>query len=155
MEYIRRLEALAELCGLNKVELKVGEYDPKTYFKEVLGTEGDRCRICYSIRLNEAARFAIENGYGAFTTTLLVSPYQKHDVIKKTGEEAGNKYGVEFKYWDFRPGFREGQERAKELNLYRQSYCGCVFSEFERYSKKLNRSVKKVRDGNYEPGAIG
>ncbi|MCL6472103.1 MAG: epoxyqueuosine reductase QueH [Firmicutes bacterium] len=155
MEYIRRLEALAEFCRLNKVELKVGEYDPKIYFKEIAGREGDRCRICYSIRLNEAARFAAENGYSAFTTTLLVSPYQKHDAIKDAGEEAGNKYRIEFKYWDFRHGFRAGQERAKELNLYRQPYCGCVFSEFERYSKKLEKSVKKVRDGKYELGAIG
>ncbi len=144
MEYVRRLEALSGFCSLNGVELRVGEYDPTIYFKEVTGRESDRCRMCYSIRLNEAARFAAEKGYDSYTTTLLVSPYQKHELIKELGVSIGNNYGIEFKYWDFRPGFRAGQTRAKELSMYRQPYCGCVYSELERYANKLIAHSSKL-----------
>ena len=76
-------------------------------------------------------------GYDAFTTTLLVSPYQKHEALKQVGEEMAEKYGIEFLYRDFRPGFREGQSEARSLGLYMQKYCGCVFSEEDRYSKQI------------------
>jgi len=72
-------------------------------------------------------------GYDAFTTTLLVSPYQNHELLIQVGAEMAQKYGIEFLYRDFRPGFREGQVTARELGLYMQKYCGCVFSEEERY----------------------
>ena len=72
-------------------------------------------------------------GYDAFTTTLLVSPYQNHDLLVQVAEEIANKYGIKFLYRDFRPGFREGQNEARELGLYMQKYCGCVFSEEDRY----------------------
>ena len=72
-------------------------------------------------------------GYDAFTTTLLVSPYQNHDVLIEVGKEIAQKYEIEFLYRDFRPGFREGQAEARELGLYMQKYCGCVFSEEDRY----------------------
>ena len=76
-------------------------------------------------------------GYDAFSTTLLVSPYQNHDLLKELGEELQEKYGVKFVYRDFRVGFREGQNKARKLGLYMQKYCGCVFSEEERYSKQI------------------
>ena len=72
-------------------------------------------------------------GYDAFTTTLLISPYQNHEVLKDVGQEMAEKYGLKFLYRDFRPGFREGQSTARELGLYMQKYCGCVFSEEDRY----------------------
>lgn len=72
-------------------------------------------------------------GYDAFTTTLLVSPYQNHDLLVQVAEEIANKYGIKFLYRDFRPGFREGQAEARALGLYMQKYCGCVFSEEDRY----------------------
>ena len=81
-------------------------------------------------------------GYDAFTTTLLISPYQNHEVLKEVGQEMAEKYGLTFLYRDFRPGFREGQTTARELGLYMQKYCGCVFSEEERYlcsSKKKSK----------------
>lgn len=95
-------------------------------FKE---TEDLRCNMCYSIRLDKAARYAKENAFDAFTTSLLVSPYQKHELIKDLGEKFAKKYGVEFFYRDFRPGFREGQQQAKEMDLYRQKFCGCIISK--------------------------
>ena len=78
-------------------------------------------------------------GYDAFTTTLLVSPYQNHDLLKQIGEEMAEKYGVKFLYRDFIPGFREGQSEARALGLYMQKYCGCVFSEEDRYFRHTKR----------------
>ncbi|HZD60175.1 MAG TPA: epoxyqueuosine reductase QueH [Anaerolineae bacterium] len=155
MEYMRRMEALATYCKSEGVELRVGDYNPEEYFRQVAGNESDRCRICYSIRLGEAARFAAEKGYDLFSTTLSVSPYQKHNLIEMVGTEVANTYGIEFKYWDFRSGFRSGQDRAKELGMYRQPYCGCIFSEMERYARKLKKTVDSVVDEEREPRAIG
>ena len=78
-------------------------------------------------------------GYDTFSTTLLISLYQNHDAIKQIGEELAQKYNLKFLYRDFRPGFREGQAEARELGLYMQKYCGCVFSEEDRYSKQIKR----------------
>lgn len=75
-----------------------------------------------------------KTGYDAFSTTLLISPYQNHEALKQIGEEMAEKYGLTFLYRDFRPGFREGQNEARELGLYMQKYCGCVFSEESRYN---------------------
>ncbi len=85
----------------------------------------------------------IKNGYDAFSTTLLVSPYQQHDVIKELAEQLAKKYEIDFVYRDFRVGFREGQAKARELGLYMQKYCGCVFSEEDRYSKQIKRDKEK------------
>ena len=87
-----------------------------------------RCIMCYRMRLDNVAKFAKNNNFTAFSTTLLVSPYQQHDFIKKLGEELSNKYDIDFFYRDFRVGFREGQKIAKEMGLYRQRYCGCIKS---------------------------
>ena len=83
-------------------------------------------------------------GYDAFTTTLLVSPYQNHELLIKVAEEMAKKYGVEFLYRDFRQGFREGQSEARALGLYMQKYCGCVFSEEERYLKQIEKDIENI-----------
>jgi len=93
----------------------------------------ERCRACYRLRLERAAIVCKNAGLQVFTTTLLVSPYQRHDLIREIGEKIGEAYGLNFLYRDFRPGFRSGQAMAREMGLYMQGYCGCVFSEFERY----------------------
>jgi predicted adenine nucleotide alpha hydrolase (AANH) superfamily ATPase len=77
-----------------------------------------------------------KRGYDAFSTTLLVSPYQNHEKLKELSNELGKKYNIEFLYRDFRVGFRDGQAKARELGLYMQKYCGCIFSEEERYTQK-------------------
>jgi hypothetical protein len=87
------------------------------------------------MRLEKTAAVAVANGFPAFTTTLLISPYQKHDLLRKTGEETALHKGVEFYYEDFRTGFRESQQLSRELDLYHQKYCGCVYSEWERFGK--------------------
>ncbi|MDR1900233.1 MAG: epoxyqueuosine reductase QueH [Treponema sp.] len=92
-----------------------------------------RCARCYRMRLEKTAAHAAGGGYDAFSTTLLISPYQRHELIVRTAEEAAEKHGVPFLYRDFRPRFREGQAKARELGFYMQKYCGCIFSEEERY----------------------
>jgi predicted adenine nucleotide alpha hydrolase (AANH) superfamily ATPase len=87
------------------------------------------------LRLAKTAEVAREIGFDAFATTLLISPYQKHDLLRGLGEKLGVEKGVSFYYEDFRPGFRESHRLAKELGLYHQGYCGCVYSEWERYGK--------------------
>ena len=105
-----------------------------------------RCTYCYQHRLEETARYAAEHGYGAFTSTLLASLYQDHDGIKAAAEKYARQYGVEFLYRDFRPNFRAGNQRARELGFYMQKYCGCVFSEQDRYQKQIDRDKKKFAE---------
>ncbi len=106
-------------------------------FLQTVGTQFDnRCENCYRTRLEETARTAAQNGFSSFTTTLLISPYQDHDLIVKVANDAAERYGISFLYRDFRPLFREGQQKAREMGLYMQKYCGCIFSEEERYCKK-------------------
>ena len=116
----------------------------KEFCKNVVDDLDNRCyNYCYRVRLEQTARDAKENGYTAFTTTLLISPYQNHEKIKEICEEMAEKYDIKFLYRDFRPGFRQGQAKARQLGLYMQKYCGCVFSEEERY---LCHSKKKAKD---------
>ena len=102
--------------------------------------------ISYTIRLGTAAKYAADHGYDAFTSSLLISPYQNHELLKAVGETMGKKYGVEFYYRDFRPGFREGQAKAREMGLYMQKYCGCIFSEEDRYSTKIEKAKKRYAE---------
>lgn len=92
------------------------------------GKYSSRCEMCYSIRMDYVAEYAKENGYDCFSTSLLVSPYQQHDFIAKIASASAEKYGVRFEYFDWRPHFREGQTMAREHGLYRQKYCGCIYS---------------------------
>jgi len=102
-----------------------------------------RCEICYEIRLLKTAELTKKMGYDAFTTTLTISPYQNHELIKKIGLKVAEQIGVEFIYYDFREGYKRSIEISKELELYRQKYCGCIFSEEERYSPKFKRKNGK------------
>lgn len=141
MEYLRRKDALAEAARRLGVEMIFAdaEYDPAVFLRQAAFREKDRCRFCYELRLDRAAREAREAGCEAFTTTLLYSKYQDHEAIRQAGEEAARRHGVGFAYADYRPGWEEGIRLSKEWELYRQPYCGCIFSEFDRYRKKLGR----------------
>ena len=92
-----------------------------------------RCRRCHDVRLDRTAKFAAANGFDAFTTTLLVSKHQDHEAVRAAGEAAGRAHGVDFLYRDFRKGWKRSIELSGEDDLYRQGYCGCIFSEFSRY----------------------
>ena len=135
-EHQLRLEAMQTLSQKTNLPLIVAEgYDMLEYFHAVVGHESNRCPDCYRLRLEKTARIAHEKGFDSFTTTLLISPHQEHDLIRSLGEELGKKHSVEFCYEDFRPGFRESHRISREFGLYHQGYCGCVFSEWERYGK--------------------
>ena len=136
-EYRARKDCLKEYSKEIEIEaIFEDDYGLKKFTKNVIGDLPNRCKnYCYTVRLEKTAKYAKEHGYDSFTTTLLVSPYQNHEALKKIGEELANKYKIEFIYRDFRVGFREGQKKAREFGLYMQKYCGCIFSEEERYKK--------------------
>jgi predicted adenine nucleotide alpha hydrolase (AANH) superfamily ATPase len=137
-EYACRRDSLALLAEKENLQLEMlDEYGLRLFLDTVKPDDKDRCAGCYRLRLDKTASVAAQKGYNAFTTTLLISPYQDHEEIKKTGEEAASKYGIDFLYRDFRPRFREGQNAARAMGLYMQKYCGCVYSEEERYLKNV------------------
>jgi predicted adenine nucleotide alpha hydrolase (AANH) superfamily ATPase len=136
-EYLLRLNALRQLQGLWRLDIHyIDRYGLGDYLKAIEGHDGVRCEACYRMRLEETATRAKEEGFDAFSTTLLVSPYQKHELIVETAKEMQEKHGVEFYYEDFRPGYREGVKISRELGLYRQGYCGCIYSKQEREEEK-------------------
>lgn len=142
-EYKARLEALKEYTQMINIPLIVDyDYGIREFTKAVCENIDARCEFCYRSRLERTVKYAKEHGYEAFSTTLLVSPYQKHEWIKKIAEELANLYGIEFIYYDFREGFREGQQMARDAGLYMQKYCGCIYSE-EISSKYLENRKKQ------------
>ena len=145
-EYKARRDCLKEYTKSIEVEaIFEGNYGLQEFCKNVISDLENRCKnYCYPIRLEQTAKYAKENGYDSFSTTLLVSPYQNHEMLINVGEEMAEKYGVKFLYRDFRVGFRQGQAKARELGLYMQKYCGCVFSEEMSKSAHQKKIKKKV-----------
>ncbi|MCL6638896.1 MAG: epoxyqueuosine reductase QueH [Firmicutes bacterium] len=144
-EFARRRDTLAEYAG--KAGLKMifdGEYRLEEFLREIAHREAVRCRFCYAMRLEQAARVAKKGKFDCFSTTLLVSPYQKHALIRETGEAMGEKHGIPFYYYDFRPGYRTAAARSRELGFYRQQYCGCIYSEKERFYRPVQPVNKEV-----------
>lgn len=127
-EYHHRLDTVKTFATISNLEVRYLDGYMEDEWLKYKDNDSQRCTMCYRIRLEKTAHYAKEMGYDAFTTSLLVSPYQKHELIKQIGEEMSSKYDIKFYYKDFRPYFREGQAIAKELNLYRQKYCGCIVS---------------------------
>lgn len=135
-EFQKRLETLASFAQATGLPLIVREdYDIETFFRQTAFRERHRCYYCYSVRLEATARLAKKSRFDAFSTTLLFSKHQKHDLIVSTAEDASRKFGIPFHYEDFRTGWSAGQQEARDLGMYRQQYCGCVYSEAERFRK--------------------
>ena len=141
MEYKARRDTLKEYASNIGVDAIFEEdYGLDEFCRNVVSDLSNRCiNYCYPVRLEQTAKYAKDNGFDTFTTTLLVSPYQKHDVIAEIANNIAKEYGLTFLYRDFRVGFREGQQKARELGLYMQKYCGCVFSEEDRYAKQIKK----------------
>ena len=134
-EHQQRLEAIKFLGqGMNLPLIVTEGYDMMTYFRQVVGHESQRCQYCFRLRLSKTAETARQMGFSAFTTTLLISPHQKHDLIKETGNNLAEETGIEFLYADLRKHYSDSRHLTKPLNLYRQQYCGCIYSEWERYA---------------------
>lgn len=135
-EYRARRNCLRDYANQIKLPMiERDDYGLRPFCREVAADIDGRCVKCYEMRLFGAAQAAKDGGFDAFTSSLFISPYQNHELMRTVAERAANEIGVDFYYEDFRPMFREGQERARELGFYMQKYCGCVFSEQERYQK--------------------
>ena len=146
-EYEARRDCLLAYAPTIEMQVIVDEdYGLRAFVEHVASDIDHRCTYCYQHRLEETARYAAEHGYEAFTSTLLASLYQDHDGIKAAAEKYARQYGVEFLDRDFRPNFRAGNQRARELGFYMQKYCGCVFSEQDRYQKQIDRDKKKFAE---------
>ncbi len=136
IEYQQRLDSFKTAAAHLQLEIIYGEtaYGLARFLRALDGEfDQGRCAICYRLRLETTAKTAARSGIAAFTTTLLISPYQDHELLIRTGQQVASENGVSFNYTDFRPGFRGSHNAARELGLYRQKYCGCIFSEHDRY----------------------
>jgi epoxyqueuosine reductase len=125
------LETYADSIGLRVIYAE--GYDMENFLRNVAFREKDRCTYCYHDRLSSTARIAKHGKFDCFTSSLLYSKFQKHEEIKSIGESVGKTIGIPFYYQDFRTGWKEGIQVSKQLKMYRQSYCGCIYSEKERY----------------------
>lgn len=136
-EYYRRVEALGVLSQEFLLAVEYPEHKESDFIQAVNapGALSQRCVICWSLRLQKTALQAKRYGFTAFSTTLLVSPYQNHELLKQLGHRIGQETGIDFYYEDFRPGFKQAQLEAKNKGIYRQKYCGCSYSEAEQCKK--------------------
>lgn len=142
-EFRRRLDALQTLSRLQGWELVADEqYGLTEYLRQVVFDEARRCRHCYDMRLERTAREAARGGFDAFTTTLLYSRYQQHELIRERAGFWAGRCGVAFYYEDFREGWQQGIDESIRLGLYRQAYCGCIYSEQERYDREWRRAER-------------
>ena len=138
LEYDKRLSTVREHARMTGLSLVIhGGYELEQFLGRTIGAGAGRCERCYRMRLDVVAAEAGRRGFGLFTSSLLYSKYQKHDLIRGVAGEMAQEHGVEFYYEDFRVGWREGIEKSKELGLYRQQYCGCIFSERERFQPRV------------------
>jgi predicted adenine nucleotide alpha hydrolase (AANH) superfamily ATPase len=124
------------------------------YLQQVAFREVNRCRVCYAMRLAQAAKYAVKSGYDAFSTTLLISPYQNLEALQLIGHSLAKLIGPDFIFQDLRPRYPASRRLAKELGLYQQKYCGCIFSELERIQAK-SRRVKESRSRGVARSPLG
>ena len=147
-EEVKRL--IRELPAGYPIQYMEGAYCPEVFYETVKGHEtdpegGERCEICFRLRLEEAARLAKEGGFDWFTTTLTISPLKNAALLNAIGEEMGEKYGIAFLNSDFKKknGYKRSVELSAEYHLYRQNYCGCVFSRREAEAREIERKEEK------------
>ncbi len=130
----KREEALRQYAETSALRVIYQQgYDLEGFIQKMVFREASRCRICYHERLKAAAHIARRGKFDRFTSTLLYSRHQNHELIREIGESTGKQLGVPFYYADFREGWKTGIEKSKALGLYRQSYCGCIYSEKDRF----------------------
>ncbi|MFH1422156.1 MAG: epoxyqueuosine reductase QueH [Planctomycetota bacterium] len=129
-----RLKARPELPEFNMIFDK--EYGLLPFLRLVAGKEDVRCPVCYRMRLEKTAELAAENGYAFFSTTLLSSPHQNHGLLREIGDDTARQFNISFLYRDMRGLHEESKKKAKKMSLYNQQYCGCIFSEYDRYARE-------------------
>lgn len=141
-EYKNRKQAIVDFVNKTaNLEITYLEYLPQEYFRSVNLKEAsnERCPLCWELRLKKTATVAKENGFDAFSTTLLVSPYQNQELLKEIGKDIACDLQIEFYYEDFRRGFRKAHDLARSYGIYIQKYCGCIYSEIARCRKSEKR----------------
>jgi predicted adenine nucleotide alpha hydrolase (AANH) superfamily ATPase len=146
-EYRRRRDTLMEFADGSGIDVIEGAYDPETWIVAVaphLEEQADRCRACFELRLERAARAAAEEGADGFATTLTVSPYQDGEAIREAGEAAADRHGVTYLHEDHRPRYQEAVQRSRELDMYRQNYCGCILSDIEAQQARERRRRERA-----------
>ncbi len=147
-EFKKRLNTLEKYARDIELPLFIErEYGLTEFLRNVVFAEQQRCKVCYEIRLEDCAKMAAEKGFPAFSSTLFYSKYQNHQLMRSVAERMAAKYGVEFVYHDFREGWQEGIDISIKEEMYRQPYCGCIYSEQERYDKSL-RKKKRIQSLN-------
>lgn len=135
-EYLKRRDTLLMMAEREQVPLILSPHYPlRAFLSEAMAAE-NRCLACYRLRLEETARQALRLGQKEFSTTLLISPYQQHEMLHRIGEEIAARCGLVFRYADLRSGFRDSQAEARQRGYYLQNYCGCLFSELERQQRR-------------------
>lgn len=146
-EYGLRLDSFTQLTRAWDINVSsVEEYRPEEYFGMFASDSPpfpERCTLCYRLRLEKTAEHASRKGFDAFSTTLLISPYQDFDRIASLGRELSDKYQTDFYLEDFRPYFRDAIALSKDMGLYRQKYCGCIFSRNEK--RRIGEKSEKGR----------
>lgn len=142
-EFKRRLTTLQEYALTEDIPLVADEkYGLTEFLQKVVFKEKARCGICYEMRLQQTAEYAAKGNFDGFSTTLLYSRYQNHELISSQCTKLADKYNLQFVYEDFRLGWQEGIDISIEKDMYRQPYCGCIYSEQERYDKSLRKKGK-------------
>jgi epoxyqueuosine reductase len=135
-ECMKRLETLENYAKTIQLKLIIEEeYNLENFIQAVVFRESDRCSICYHARMKATAVLAKKEKFDCFSTTLLYSKFQNHELIKIIGENIGESVGIDFFYHDFREGWKQGVEESKRMGMYRQQYCGCIYSERDRFYK--------------------
>jgi epoxyqueuosine reductase len=141
-EFKKRITALSIVSKHLGVKTEIDKtYGLKNFLRKIVFHEEHRCEICYEIRLSQTVEFAKKHGYDSFSTTLLYSRYQNHQLLIDNCTHMANVFSLDFFYSDFREGWQWGILESKKLDLYRQSYCGCIYSEQESFDRKYRRNL--------------
>ena len=145
-EYKKRLTSFKEYSSKNSLNsLYEPDLDLSYYFHQIVHNENNRCNICYTLRLKKTVEMATEKGFDCFSSTLLYSKYQKHAAIIEICKNLEKEYNISFFYSDFRKGWQEGIDKSIKENIYRQKYCGCIYSEQERFDNRLKKRLRKLQ----------
>ena len=148
LEYRQRLLSFDKLCKALKIKPNYTDigYGLEFFLRNLDGKFGEeRCFTCYRMRLEPTARFAAANGFDSFTTTLLISPYQQHELIIQASRKAAEEHSTRFFYVDLRPAFKQTYQVARDQDLYRQKYCGCIFSEYSRFNDDKRFQLPEIK----------
>lgn len=141
-EYVKRINELNRFVGeasfTGNVKVVDGDYEPELFFDMAKGLEGEpergsRCYKCYELRMRKTAEYAKGNGYDIFTTTLSISPHKNAEWINEIGKRLSDEIGIDYLYSDFKKknGYARSIELSREYKLYRQNFCGCIYSRRE------------------------